>query len=241
MSQEIEFSQIENRIIDDFSKQNGLFSELSNIGLFREKFCFQKEELFETGPKRRSIPKWSSSSAEAYGKHETSHSISWNQFLTSDADWRSKNVSTGRSLGSQKKVRRSSNRPSYRNYPLAINTDHIGLILQSRVSNSNRAKINDNISQSALYPSSLSATRSAFDGKSEKFEFNCNFFETSCTFYNLLYGGEMVNYSLWCVMLRCRSLKTSGLLSVRTFKENWAALSGRFKNPQKGDKKINLP
>ena len=84
------------------------------------------------------------------------------------------------SSGKQKK-NRSTSQPQFRseNTPATIEADQILLALQQLANNNNSANFPNNINRISKLPKSLTTTMPTFDGKSEKFEFFEDLFQTS--------------------------------------------------------------
>ena len=103
--------------------------------------------------------------------------------------------STSTSSGKQKKAR-STSQPQFRseNTPATLEADQILLALQQLATNSNSANFNNNISRISKLPKSLTTTMPTFDGKSEKFEFFEDLFQTSLKIHNQLTEEDKINY-----------------------------------------------
>ena len=99
------------------------------------------------------------------------------------------------SSGKQKKVR-STSQPQLRseNTPATIEADQILLALQQLATNSNSAKLNNNISRISKLPKFLTTRMPTFDGKSEKFELFEDLFQTSSKIHNQLTQEDKINY-----------------------------------------------
>ena len=91
----------------------------------------------------------------------------------------------GTSSGKQKNARSTSQPPfCSENTPAIIEADQILLALQQLASNSNSAKINNNVNRISKLPKSLTTTMPTFDGKPKKPELFENLFQTSLKLHN---------------------------------------------------------
>ena len=99
------------------------------------------------------------------------------------------------SSGKQKK-NRSTSQPQFRseNTPATIEADQFLLALQQLANNNNSANFHNNINRISKLPKSLTTTMPTFDGKTEKFEFFEDLFQTSLKIHNQLTEDDRINY-----------------------------------------------
>ena len=99
------------------------------------------------------------------------------------------------SSGKQKK-NRSTSQPQFRseNTPATIEADQTVLALQQLANNNNSANLHNNINRISKLPKSLTTTMPTFDGKTEKFEFFEDLFQTSLKIHNQLTEDDRINY-----------------------------------------------
>ena len=99
------------------------------------------------------------------------------------------------SSGKQKK-NRSTSQPQFlsENTPATIEADQILLALQQLANNNNSANFHNNINRISKLPKSITTTMPTFDGKTEKFEFFEDLFQTSLRIHNLLTEDDRINF-----------------------------------------------
>ena len=99
------------------------------------------------------------------------------------------------SSGKQKKAR-STSQPQFRseNTPATLEAHQILLALQQLATNSNSTNFNNNISRISKLPKSLTTTMPTLDGKSDKFKFFEDLFQTSLKIHNQLTEEDKINY-----------------------------------------------
>ena len=99
------------------------------------------------------------------------------------------------SSGKQKK-NRSTSQPQFRseNTPATIEADQFLLTLQQLANNNNYANFHKNNNRISKLPKSLTTTMPTFDGKTEKFEFFEDLFQSSLKIHNQLTEEDRINY-----------------------------------------------
>ena len=98
------------------------------------------------------------------------------------------------SSGKQKK-NRSTSQPQFRseNNPATIEADQILLAFQQLAINNNSANFHSNINRISKLPKSITKTMPTFDGKTQKFEFFEDLFQTSLKIHNQLTEDDRIN------------------------------------------------
>ena len=131
------------------------------------------------------------------------------------------------SSGKQKK-NRSTSQPQFRseNTPATIEADEILLALQQLANNNNSANFHNNVNRISKLPKSLTTTMPTFDGKTDKFEFFEDLFQTSLKIHNQLTEDDRINY--FHSLMRGDALQTFKNINGPT-RENLAEILAVFR------------
>ena len=142
--------------------------------------------------------------------------------------------SPGTSSGKQKNVRSTSQSQfCSENTPATIEADQIFSALQHLASYNISVSCNNNINRISKLPISLTTTKPAFDGKSEKFELYENLLQTSFKFHNQRTEENKINY--FHPLIRgdpLQTFKNITCLNIGNLEEIFTVFRGNYLKPQ---------